>query len=209
MSSTFNRRAWLRTTALSGAALALLPSEIVAAAPASDRTKPIKLSGNENPYGFSPKAREAIVEALADGNRYANPDAVRELEALIAAREGLKPENVVLATGSGEILFMAAVAFGRAEIVAPDPTFPALTQYAGKLGAAIKSIPLNAKFEHGLDAMAKAITERTSIVYVCNPNNPTASITPNPTLTAFCREIAKPSEFPRNSMIELVRRARM
>ena len=185
----------------------------------SSNNKPIKLTSNENPYGFSLKAKQALIDSLDDGNRYANPDLVAKLEQEIAKREGLKPENVVLGTGSGEILCMAAIAFGQKEIVAPDPTFPSLMRYAENFGAQIKAVRLNEKFEHDFDSMAKQISENTSLVYVCNPNNPTAGISPNEVLRSFCSETAKKvtvfadeayleytDEFPRNSMIDLVKK---
>lgn len=218
MSIAFTRREWLKTSVLSGAALALIPRGFEAQT-TGQAVKPIKLSGNENPYGFSPKAKQAVIDSLADGSRYADPAAVRTLEETIAAREGLKPENVVLATGSGEILCMAALAFGKNEIVAPTPTFPTLMQYAEKLGATIRSVPLNAKFEHDLEGLARALSDKTSLTYTCNPNNPTASMTPNDALRAFCTETAKKvpvfideayleytNEGARNSMVDLVRK---
>src|SRR5689334_5801337 len=99
---SITRREWLKISALAGGALALGAFDPAEAARAqSGSGKLIKLSGNENPYGFSPKARAAVLDSLADGNRYANPETVARLEQMIAAREGLKPENVVLGTGSG------------------------------------------------------------------------------------------------------------
>lgn len=219
MPNTSSRREWLKTSALSAAALAMLPQTFEAQTSREQVTRPIKLSGNENPYGFSPKAKQAVIDALSDGSRYADPAVTRKLEEMIATREGLKPENVVLATGSGEILCMAALAFGRGEIVAPTPTFPTLMTYAEKMGASVRSIPLNSKFEHDLEAMARAQSDKTSVVYTCNPNNPTASMTPNNALRAFSSEMAKKvpvfvdeayleytADFPRNSMIELVQK---
>jgi histidinol-phosphate aminotransferase len=181
--------------------------------------KIIKLTSNENPYGFSPKAKQVLIDALIDGNRYANPDFVAKFEQEIAKREGVKPENVVIGSGSGEILCMAAVAFGQKEIVAPDPTFPSLMRYAENFGAKIKNVPLNEKFEHDFSAMARNVSENTSLVYVCNPNNPTASMSPINDLRAFCSETAKKAlvfadeayleytdDFPRNSMVDLVQK---
>jgi histidinol-phosphate aminotransferase len=214
------RREWLKISALSGAALAFSSFDLKPAANAQNNSsKLIKLTSNENPYGFSPKARTAILDAVADGNRYASPDAVAGLERQIAEREGLKAENVVLGTGSGEVLCMAAIAFGRGEIVAPEPTFPSLMRYAETLGAKIKPVPLNEKYEHDFGAMAKLVGENTSLVYVCNPNNPTASISPDSALRSFCSETARKTlvfadeayleytdDFPRNSMIDLVKK---
>lgn len=180
---------------------------------------PIKLTSNENPYGFSPKAKQALIDSLEDGNRYASPDLVAKLEQEIAKREGLRPENVVIGTGSGEVLCMAAIAFGQKEIVAPEPTFPSLMRYAENLGAKIKGVPLNEKFEHDFNSMAKQISENTSLVFVCNPNNPTGGLSPNDVLRSFCSETAKKNlvfsdeayleftdDFPRNSMIDLVQK---
>lgn len=220
MSMNQTRREWLKFSALSAAALAFTSFDFKAQTHARNNSgKLIKLTSNENPYGFSPKAKQAILDSLTDGNRYANPDLVAGLEKEIAAREGVKPESVVLGTGSGEVLCMAAIAFGRGEIVAPDPTFPSLMRYAENLGARVKSVPLNKKFEHDFDAMARSVSENTSLVYVCNPNNPTAGISPNDALRNFCRETAKKvpvfadeayleytDEFPRNSMIDLVQK---
>ena len=216
-----NRRNLLKG-GLAGLAAAtfLRPAEVFAAAePRSSTGKFIKLSSNENPYGFSPGAKQALLDSVADGNRYASPDLVNKLEQEIAAREGLKAENVVLGTGSGEVLCMAAIAFGQGEIVAPDPTFQSLMRYAETLGAKIKNVPLNEKFEHDFDSMAKAVGTATSLVYVCNPNNPTASLSPGNDLLAFCRETARKvtvfadeayleytDDFPRNSLVELVRK---
>ena len=178
----------------------------------------IKLSGNENPYGPSPKARKALADALAEANRYAPPEALAKLEGDIAEREGVKPECVVAATGSGEILCMAAVALGKREIVAPTPTFPTLMRYAELLGAAVRSVPLTAAFEHDLPAMRRAVSADTSIVFTCNPNNPTGGLTPNDELRRFISETSKrvpvfsdeayleyTDDFPRNSMVDLVR----
>jgi len=220
MSIKPTRREWLKLSAFSATALAFTSLNLKGAANAQTiSNKLIKLSSNENPYGFSPKAKQAILDSLADGNRYANPESVAKLEQQIAEREGLKAENVVLGTGSGEILCMAAIAFGQKEIVAPEPTFPSLMNYSEKLGAKVNPVALNEKYEHNFGAMAKQINDNTSLVYVCNPNNPTASISPNEVLRIFCQDAAKKTlvfadeayleytnEFPRNSMIDLVKK---
>lgn len=221
MSIKNNRREWLKLSALSATALAFTSFDFTSQAHAQNNAnKIIKLSANENPYGFSPKAKQAILESLSEGNRYVNATAVTKLEQEIANREGLKPENVVLGGGSGEVLCIAGVAYGlqNGEIISPDPTFAMLTRYAANFNAKILNVPLNAKFEHDLGAMARQITDKTSLIYVCNPNNPTATITPDAELRQFCRESAKRApvfvdeayleytdEFPRNSMVDLVK----
>lgn len=224
MSIKPSRREWLKMSALStlGAGILTYTSydlKSTACAQEGNPTRPIKLSGNENPYGYSPKAKQALTDAAADGNRYANPETIAKLEQQIAEREGVRAENVVLGTGSGEVLCMAAIAFGQKEIVAPEPTFPALMRYAENLGARVKSAALNEKYEHDFGAMAKLVNENTSLVYVCNPNNPTGGLSPAAAVRAFCRETARKApvfvdeayleytdDFPRNSMIELVKK---
>lgn len=220
MSIKPTRREWLKLSAISAAALAFSSFESKEAAAQNASNKIIKLTSNENPYGFSPKARQAILDSVAEGNRYASPDLVGKLEREIAAREGLKPENVVLGTGSGEVLCMTGAAYGwqNGEVVSPDPTFALLSRYAANFNAKIINVPLDSKHEHDFEAMAKQVSDKTSLVYVCNPNNPTATLAPNAELKQFCRETAKKTavfadeayleytdDFPRNSMVELIK----
>ena len=128
MSFRPTRREWVKMSAMAAAAVAFAGGGHEAAG--QNGAGLIKLSGNENPYGPPPRARKALADALAGANRYAAPEDVSKLESDIAQREGVKPECVVTATGSGEVLCMAAVAFGKKEIVAPTPTFPTLMRYA-------------------------------------------------------------------------------
>lgn len=120
MSFQINRRQWLKTSAFSAATLTFLPLEF--AAREQTQTNLIRLTSNEKPYGFSPNAKQALPDTLAERNRYANPETVAKLEKQIAIRENLKPENIVLGAGSGEVLCMTA-AFRQKEIVAPDFSF--------------------------------------------------------------------------------------
>ena len=216
MSFKPTRREWVKMSAMAAAAVAFAGGGHETAA--QNGTGMIKLSGNENPYGPSPRARKALADALAGANRYAPQEALAKLETDIAEREGVKPESVVAATGSGEILCMAAVAFGKREIVAPTPTFPTLMRYAELLGATVRNVPLTPAYEHDPAAMRRAVSDNTSTVYVCNPNNPTGGVTPTDALRDFVRETSKKvpvfadeayleytDEFPRNSMIDLVR----
>jgi histidinol-phosphate aminotransferase len=195
-----NRRQWMKTGALAVAALSVEQSVKGAnlfgrKPPASQSVKPLaRLWANENPYGPSEKARRAMTAAVNDGNRYATPFAdYAELEELIARREGLTPEHVVLGSGSGEVLCMAGVAYGLegALILAADPTFPGLMRYAEQVGARITRVPLNERFEHDLEGMERGLTKGVRLVYVCNPNNPTGTIVPAARLRAFCEEVSR------------------
>lgn len=155
---------------------------------------PIRLCFNENPYGPSAKALAAMRESLGAGNRYANQlYGYPELEEMIAAREGLTREHVVLGSGSGEILCMAAVAFGlgRGGIVAAELTFPVLMSYAERIGARVTRVPLDERFAHDLGAMEARATAGAGLVYVCNPNNPTGTVLPPERLRDFCERVSR------------------
>jgi len=156
-----------------GAAESVLPSSTV------------RLSANENPYGPPPAALAAIGAALPLACRY--PDrAADELAAALAAECGVAVEQVALGSGSSQILHAAAAAFcgpgGRA--VTADPTFEALGHYAEVRGAVVKRVPLTADHRHDLVAMASAAGDN-GLIYVCNPNNPTATVTPARELRAL------------------------
>src|SRR4028118_2272586 len=218
---SFNRREMLKIGAFAGASAFLnlgTGSSIIAAQSQSQSI--IRLSSNENPYGPSPKARQAVIESVSLGNRYSQTEAA-QLEKLIAERENVAPESVVLGTGSGEVLAMAAVAYGlnQGEIVTASPTFFGLLQYAERIGARINRVLLDADHVHDLDAMSRRVSGATKLVYVCNPNNPTGTIVSTEKLKQFCEVVSKQApilvdeayleyvdDFPASSMIDFVRK---
>ncbi|HUE87960.1 MAG TPA: histidinol-phosphate transaminase [Vicinamibacterales bacterium] len=139
-------------------------------------TDPIRLSSNENPLGMPEASRRAVLDALAIGNRY--PQRRDELQAAVAARHGVGAE-VVLGNGSTEVLQMVVQAMGPgARLVLPDPTFEHVEQYARPFGIDIVKVPLRPDGSHDLDGMrAAARGGDASLVFVCNPNNPTGTLT--------------------------------
>jgi len=157
--------------------------------PAAGATKGIagvvRLSSNENPYGPSPAAFDAMRGAFDLAWRY--PD--EHVEALaedVARLHGVDPAQVLLGAGSSEILLLAAVAFtapGR-PAVAAEPTFESLPRHARRHGAEALAVPLTADFRHDLPKMLAAAPD-PGLLYVCNPNNPTATITPKAELRAL------------------------
>lgn len=163
----------------------LLPA-VRAAAPAG----PILLNSNENPYGPSARAREAMTASQVLASRY--PDAVEEqLCEAIAAHHGVAREQIVLGCGSGEILKMADMAFlapGRTVVVA-QPTFEAVLDYSRSTKAEAVKVAQTADFRHDLPRMAAACDARTGMVYVCNPNNPTGTIVSSSELAAFVERV--------------------
>ncbi len=137
----------------------------------------VELNSNENPYGPSPRAMEAITRSERVASRY--PDAEeRRVIAAIAKLHGVEPSNVLLGCGSGEILRVADMAFLGADkkVVAAEPTFEAVLAFARLTRAEPVKVPLTADFRHDLRAMAAAGGANAGLIYICNPNNPTGTI---------------------------------
>jgi len=156
------------------------------ASPRSAVSTPIVLSRNENAYGGSEAVLAAIREATSMGNRY--PIAECDLLAgKIAAFHRIRPEQVVLGCGSSEILRMAAEAFlgtGKS-LVQASPTFPLVGHFGQTMGAEVINVSLNSMYEHDLRAMLARSGPSTGLVYICNPNNPTGTLTPRKDIEDF------------------------
>lgn len=164
----------------------------VAAAVQAQSTGTVRLSYNESPFGPSRRAREALL-ALGDGAwKYAYEE-VPALRSLIAEHEAVRPENVFVSEGSGEILKLAALIYGAPgrQIIATRPTFPMLPQYAARRGATVTWVDVDSNFGHDFPALRARVTDSTSLVYVCNPNNPTGALADPDSLHAFINEVSK------------------
>jgi histidinol-phosphate aminotransferase len=177
---TLSRRAFAQILGAGAAAAALPSPRLFAVPPAS---KIVRLNSNENPYGPSPAAIAAMRDAFAVAARYPDEEA-DALAADIARMHGLSTSEVLLGDGSSEILKLAAAAYtspSRSVVVA-EPTFEAIARYAQVSGAPVVKVPLDSAYAHDLGKMAPS---GAGVVYICNPNNPTASITPKAALHAF------------------------
>ena len=163
------------------------PAAIPTPAPASAAAGVVRLSANENPYGPSAAAFDAMRDAFGLAWRYPD-EAADALVADLARHHGVPTSHVLLGDGSSEILKLAAAAFTGAErsCVTAEPTFEAIGQYARAAGAAVVKVPLTQDFRHDLDRMAPA---GAGLVYLCNPNNPTASITPKAEVRSFLARV--------------------
>lgn len=179
--NTFSRRDFTRILGV-GAALAAVPPVVRAA---STPVQTVLLNSNENPYGPSSAAMQAMREALLRVARY--PDSEEEsLGADLARLHGVAEDQVLLGIGSSDILRLAASAFlglGRTAVVA-DPTFEIIALHANRFGAKIKRVPLTASHAHDLGAMSVG-----DLVYICNPNNPTGTVTPGAEVRAFLERV--------------------
>jgi histidinol-phosphate aminotransferase len=178
-----SRRRFLSALGVGAAAGSSLPLSAWATFLEPSRTRqpggPARLDSNENAYGPSPAVNAAIQAALSEVNRYP----FHEFELLMKQISGLHqvaPEQILVGCGSTEVLRAAAAAFlapGK-KLVQASPTFELLSMFAGPLGSEVVSLPLTADFAHDVDAMAAKLDNSVGLVYICNPNNPTGSLTP-------------------------------
>jgi histidinol-phosphate aminotransferase len=151
---------------------------------------PVLLYRNENPYGPSEKVLVVLRDSVTSSNRYPRTE-YDTLIGKLAAMHKVKPEQIVLGCGSGEILGMAALAFLKPgkKLVQAAPTFPSLGKLAQAAGVEVASIPLNKRYEHDLGTMLDAARSSTGLVYIVNPNNPTGTITPRKDIEAFISKL--------------------
>jgi len=139
-------------------------------------TDSVKLASNENPLGPSPKALAAIAEAIGEVFRY--PDgACFSLRAALSKHLGVAENQLVFGCGADEVLELLAKTFLRTgdEVVYGWPSFAMYPIVAKGMGAIPVQVPLDDDFTFDLDAILAAITDRTRIVMLCNPNNPTGT----------------------------------
>ncbi len=152
--------------------------------------EPVLLYRNENPYGPSEKVLAVLRESAAAGNRYPRTEYDTLLDKLAALHQ-VKREQIVLGCGSGEILCMAAMTFLKPgkKLVEAAPTFPALGKLAQTAGIEVADVQLNTRYEHDLPAMLDRVSPSTGLVYIVNPNNPTATLTPRKDVEAFIAKL--------------------
>ena len=149
-----------------------------------------KLNANENPIGPSPQARQAIAEA-ANYSAYYVGENVKRLKARIAEYHGVTTDHVALSSGSSGVLTYLAVAASRqGEILGPDLFWDTTVQAAERQGAVLKRLKKSPALTIDLSEMAASITERTALVHITNPNNPTGLMLDADALRSFCRQVS-------------------
>ena len=189
MIHTLTRRSLLSGLAGGAASLTLAPS--VLAQILGPEPGQIRLTSNENPYGPSASALKAAAEASAKGAYYPGRIA-RDLMQLIADKHDLGLENVVLSSGSNEALCAAATGWAKhGTIVAPSLTYDLHLNFAARIGAEIVRVPLDDDFAINLARLDGAVDNSVSLVYICNPNNPTGLTLDGDALRDFCRSVGK------------------
>jgi len=209
MSAPVNRRQWLISTGLAAGSSVLLPKvlpalgaaqkldgvgtyhdrllEMEASATEARRAAgPIRLAFNENPFGMSPKAKDGITTGWWEHSQY-DLQSNGALKRAFAKHAGVDPSNVLITQGSSETLSVAALAYGLQgrEVVIPWPTFEGLPSYAETMGATVRKVPLTADLGHDFAAMDTRITNAVGLVFVCNPNNPTSTVSDAQQIRSF------------------------
>ena len=145
----------------------------------------VKLASNEGQFGPFPAAVEALERGLPELNRYPDGGAYRLVTAL-AEKHGVEPANVAVAGGADAIinyLSMALLDPGD-EVVCGWPSFPSYVLDATKMGAAAVRVELT-DHRYDVERILAAVTERTKVAYLCNPNNPTGTMIPRADVDAF------------------------
>jgi histidinol-phosphate aminotransferase len=186
---TLSRRSFSKFLAAGVAYSALQPPGNVRASWRGAAPSLVRLSSNENPYGPAPAALKATTDGFSLAWRY--PDEYADMLAEELARLNNVPVNeVLLGDGSGEILKLCAAAFTSRDkkLVIANPTFEAIARHAGVAGAEVVKIDLTSDYSHDLKKMLAAAVD-AGLVYICNPNNPTASITSKTEMSAFLAKL--------------------
>ena len=192
--TALSRRGFTKLLGAGAAFAALRPAlGLSESTPKPEDLKPsdvVRLSSNENPYGPSPAALKAMTTAFALAWKY--PDETQEdlVDALAKVNQVSKAQ-ILPGAGSGEILKVSVAAFtGPAKkLVVGDPTFEACAGHARASGAEIVKVKLNGTYAHDLAKMQEV--PGVGLHYICNPNNPTASITPKAEIRAFLAKVPR------------------
>ncbi|MBU0501624.1 MAG: aminotransferase class I/II-fold pyridoxal phosphate-dependent enzyme, partial [Candidatus Margulisbacteria bacterium] len=159
--------------------------------PGQNPQKPgvIKLASNENPFGPSPMALEAIAKASSNLQMYPDQKSILLREALAKALK-VKEDNIIIGNGSDEIMQIAATTFLKPgeEVIIPAHTFSLYELFAQLFDGQPIIVPLKDN-EQDLEAMAAAITAKTKLIFVCNPHNPTGTMISAAKLGAFLAKV--------------------
>ena len=196
MSQYSSRRQWLQQSSLAllglGFSFKSMGNEERILRTAGAEKGLINLGSNENPYGISAQAKQAILDMMGETNRYPfNVPSIQPFKKTLADHYKVGEDQVLITAGSGEGLAMLARHFNKGNIVTADITFGVLPGTAKRIGSKVIEVPLTKEKVHDLPAMMKAINSETQLVYICNPANPTTTIVDPGSLKNFCEEASK------------------
>jgi len=199
MNKGMTRREWINrsATVFGGSLLGAVAGvqSLNAASTATLLDKPVRMMFNENPYGPSQIARRAMRKAFEESNLYSMRGAKGEFKELMAKLNGVAPDHIAVGFGSGEILKKAALMNGidKGELLSPSLTFETINRYAKTMKSNVNRIPMNKNIDIDLNRMNENVNNKTKMVYLCNPNNPTGSLMNTDDLESFCSQVSKKS----------------
>ncbi len=186
-----DRRNWLKQASMAFLAIGVTPIEGFLINDDKDFSElnninPIRLRSNENPYGPSVLAIEAIKKSASITNRY-DWDLTSELIESIAIKNNVNPENILLGSGSTEILDLTGrfAAKSSGNFIVANPTYNYWMETVENLGLTKISVPLTQDKKYDLKAMLSKVSNDTKLIYICNPNNPTGTICERESLIEF------------------------
>lgn len=197
---SLSRREWLKNASLMGGIAILTGAAGIGKLSAEEVEKfnprpfsgPIRLGSNENPYGPSQKVRQVMQDNFDLSCRY--PWAYNgPLRDMIAKKEGVTPDHIVLVAGSTEGLKITGITYAGPgdEIISGLPTFLSMMEYAKVWGADINWVPLDKEMNYDLQEIEKRVSAKTKLVFLCNPNNPTGKLLPAKDVMDFCTTVSQ------------------
>ena len=150
-----------------------------------------KMCSNENPFGVSPKALAAMEAELPKLCFYADPEPENALKAKVAERLGVQPCNVMITAGAAFALnFIGEVFIQKGdEAIVCSPTYPPYYSIIRKSCGTVVDVPMTKDCKFDFDGLLKAITDKTKVIFLCNPNNPTGCTVTREVFSAFVRQV--------------------
>lgn len=150
----------------------------------------IKLASNENPLGPSAAAKSAMMDAMEEMHIYPDGSSYY-LKDAIAKKYNIQTENIIVGNGSDELIKLIAETYVNSddEVIIGSPSFSEYIFATHLMGGRIVSVPLTADYRFDLDAMIAAITEKTKVIIICNPNNPTGTMVNKQEVNAFIAQV--------------------
>ncbi len=191
-----DRRNWISSTALLGSTLLFQPAKALSHSitDLDQDQDSIKLSSNENPFGPSKKAMEAIEEYIVQGNRYPN-ELRQQLINQLALRFGVDNQSILLGAGSSDLLQLLSFwcIHEKKTVITSKVTFDVLPKCVERFGGEVIATDLTNDKGFDLDAIEESSNKKTGVVYLVNPNNPTGSKLSYNDLLAFCDRVSRHS----------------
>ena len=190
-----SRRDWFKSSIGIGGLMlspSILTAEEIKKYNPRSKSSIVKLSSNENHYGPSERVLNAIKNSFNDACRYPY-EFIQELQKTLAKKHDVPIESIVITGGSNEALRITGLAISNkgGNIVAGQPTYLALMNYAEAWGAEIKWVPVDSDKGYDLKKIRGSIDKETNMVFIANPNNPTGTLLNANSLADFCEDISR------------------